>query len=273
MSQKLPKYIVLHKKRGETPLEVITAWKALNPLYAQVPMSYAGRLDPMAEGRLLVLVGNECKRQRWYTKFDKEYDVEMVFDLQTDTLDALGIPNYGARTTNVTEDTLQKAITRVRGTHTVPYPAFSSKTVAGVPLFVYALEGTLSSITIPEHAETIHSVSVLSIDKVATPVLRERIEKALQVIPHSTEPSKELGANFRQEVIRPGWRTLLDHIGPREFTVVTLRVVCGSGSYMRTLTKRIASQFGTEAFALSITRTKIGKYHSFGPLRFWGRRF
>lgn len=273
MSTKLPKYIVFHKKRGDTPLDLITVWKQQNPEYEHIPLSYAGRLDPMAEGRLLVLVGEECKRQRWYTKFDKEYEVEIVLDLGTDTLDVLGIPNYTTKNTVVTHEQIESALKKIIGTHIVPYPAFSSKTVAGKPLFVYALEGALDSIVIPEHKETIHDVSILSLETISNATLKERIEEALTKVPRSDESSKVLGADFRQEVIRPGWRTIMNAIPEREFEVIKLRVVCGSGTYMRTLARRLAGELDTEAFALSINRTKIGSYIQFGPFKFWGRRF
>jgi tRNA U55 pseudouridine synthase TruB len=102
MSQKsqFPKWIVLQKKRGETPLQVLEAWKKdyikEHPDFVNVPMSYAGRLDPMAEGKLLVLIGDECKKQDTYTKLDKEYVVELVLDVKTDTGDVLGFPTLGA---------------------------------------------------------------------------------------------------------------------------------------------------------------------------------
>jgi hypothetical protein len=39
----------LYKARGETPLQRIERFRKENPEYKNIPLSYAGRLDPMAE--------------------------------------------------------------------------------------------------------------------------------------------------------------------------------------------------------------------------------
>ena len=273
MAKRQPPYVVITKKRGETPLEAIGRWQAQNPAFASLPASYAGRLDPMAEGKLLVLLGNECRRQAEYIGLDKEYVVEILLDFSTDTGDALGLPNYSLKETHPARHELRDVLSAQAGTHTVEYPAFSSKTVDGKPLFVYALEGSLATITIPSHEETIYRIRYLKTSRLPGTLLRDRIEQMLSVVPRSDDPSKELGADFRQDVIRSGWRTLLSSIPEREFTILTIRVSCASGTYMRTLAARIGEDLGTEALALSIRRTKLGTYRTLGPFGFWMKSY
>lgn len=268
-----PRYVVLDKKRGETPLEAIERWQASHPRFASLPASYAGRLDPMASGKLLVLLGEECKKQDEYTKLDKEYVIEVVLDLSTDTGDALGLPVYSGIKTHPDKSALRSALAAVTGTHTVPYPAFSSKTVHGKPLFMYALEGALDTIAIPEHEETVYAIKLVAARDLPARELQERIGEALKDVPRSDEPSKALGADFRQDIIRAGWRALFDRMPERDFTVLKLRVACASGTYMRTLATRIARELGTEGFALSINRTKIGRYGKFGPFSLWTKTY
>lgn len=227
----------------------------------------------MASGRLLVLLGEECKKRDAYTGLDKEYVIEIALDLLTDTGDALGLPSYAGHMTDPHKAAVRNALTAVTGMHMVPYPAFSSKTVNGKPLFMYALEGTLGSISIPEHDETIYRIKLMKTRSVPVHELRERITETLKEVPRSDEPSKALGADFRQEVIRAGWRALFDRMPERSFSVFTLRVTCASGTYMRTLASRIAKGFGTEAFALSIDRTKIGTYKKAGPFSLWTKKY
>lgn len=266
-------YIVLHKKRGQTPLAAIDVWKTAHPEYADVRACYAGRLDPMAEGRLLVLLGDECKKLKRYTKFDKEYVIEVLLDLATDTGDVLGLPVYGGEQTRPNRSAVLSTLRTVTGTHLVPYPGFSSKTVNGKPLFLYALEGTLDTIHIPEHDETVHSIVLESIESWEQTEVADYIENALMVVPRSEEESKRLGDDFRQDLIRAGWRTLFEHIPEREFAVLRLRIACASGTYMRTLAQRIGTELGTAALALSINRTKIGRYKKLWPFAFWLRKF
>ncbi|MEO6536363.1 MAG: hypothetical protein ABIT47_01610 [Candidatus Paceibacterota bacterium] len=269
----IPKYVVLKKARGNTPLETIQAWKHHHPKYAEVPASYAGRLDPMAEGKLLVLLGNECKQQQKYIGLDKEYEVEVVLDLGTDTGDALGIPEYYSVESVPAVSGVQPVIRALLGPQTVPYPAFSSKTVHGKPLFMYALEGTLDTIDMPTHTETMYRIQLVKLERFTRAQLQERIDTGLVDVPRSDELSKELGADFRQDIIRAGWRALFTAMPEREFTVLTLRVACASGSYMRTLAGRIGAGLGTTGFALSIKRTKIGTIKKFGPLWFWSKKY
>lgn len=81
----------LYKKVGETPLECLGRWVKQNPKYENMKMTYAGRLDPMAEGELLVLVGEECYEKEKYLGLDKEYEFDILFGFGTDTYDILGL--------------------------------------------------------------------------------------------------------------------------------------------------------------------------------------
>ena len=264
------RHITLHKPVGRTPLEAIEEWKRANPAYARVPACYAGRLDPMAEGLLLVLLGDECKRQERYRNLDKEYEIEVALDLSTDTGDALGMPSYADITTAPARRQVRHALRAETGRKRVPYPAFSSKTVAGKPLFLYALEGTLDAVSVPEHEEHVHSIKDLGTFAIDAGALRTRIMDLLSRAPRTNQPSKALGADFRQDAIRDAWTRLFDSMPDREFVILKLRVSCGSGTYMRTLAERIGKALGTEAFALSIRRTKIGKrVRVLGGTGFW----
>jgi tRNA pseudouridine(55) synthase len=273
MTQKQPAYVVVNKKRGETPLEALTAWKLQNTTYAQVPATYAGRLDPMAEGRLLILLGDECKRQDRYRNLDKEYEVEVVFDISTDTGDALGVPFFTGADSYINKKMIVAAARPLLGRHIVPYPSYSSKTVNGVPLFAHSLANTLNDITIPSHEETVYSVRLIHTVKVSNMSVDAEIETVLSIVPRSDEESKVLGADFRQDEIRDAWKTLFAEMPGRYFTITTLRITCASGTYMRTFANRLAKELGTTGFALSIKRNKIGRYKKLGPVGTWTKQY
>ncbi|MEY2671815.1 MAG: tRNA pseudouridine synthase tRNA pseudouridine55 synthase, partial [Candidatus Parcubacteria bacterium] len=50
-----------------------------HPEWKNLPMTYAGRLDPVAEGLLLVLVGDDCKEKDKYLDLNKEYELSILF--------------------------------------------------------------------------------------------------------------------------------------------------------------------------------------------------
>ena len=255
------KYVVLEKLSGETPLAAIGKWKGANPEYKDVSASYAGRLDPMASGKLLVLLGEECKRQKEYTKLDKEYEIEVLLDVGSDTGDALGLVEYSSKKTPVDNfSRLDEILRREEGSHTRLYPVFSSKTVHGKPLFMYALEGTLGSINIPAHNESVYRIKNRGVTSLSTAELSRRVTEFLAKVPVSAESSKTLGADFRIKTVTESWKKLLSVAGDRDFLVLRMRITCGSGTYMRSLAPRIGEALGTRAITLSIHRVKIGKY-------------
>ena len=56
----MKKFVTLEKAVGETPLSALERHRGEHPELLGIPMAYAGRLDPMASGKLLVLIGDEC---------------------------------------------------------------------------------------------------------------------------------------------------------------------------------------------------------------------
>ena len=268
------RFVVVDKKVGETPLAAVQAWKIQNQKYTDVSVCYAGRLDPMACGKLLVLLGDECKRQYAYMGLDKEYEIEVLLDIGSDTGDVLGIPEYADKETLIDGHILTNVLYGERGAHMRQYPTFSSKTVNGKPLFLYALEGTISYIKIPEHIERIYRIQHQDSYTISDVELKDRIVKLLENVPRTDEPSKRLGEDFRVDAVRAYWKSLFKTAQGRTFTVLRLKVTCASGTYMRSLAGRIGVSLHSKALALSIKRTKMGRYISvWGGAGCWIRTY
>ena len=265
--------MILEKSVGQTPLAALESWKSEHPDYARMVACYAGRLDPMASGKLLVLIGDECKKQKSYTGLDKEYEIEVLLGIGSDTGDVLGMPE-ASDDVPVKDRTIATALWKELGAHSRAYPAFSSKTVNGKPLFLYTLEGTLSSINVPTHIEQVYRITHKDTYAVSCADLEKRVSDFLSRVPRTNEPSKKLGEDFRVDAIRAQWESLFKRAQGRSFTVLRLKVVCASGTYMRSLAGRIGESLGTTALALSIHRSKIGKYVSvWGKLGFWRQTY
>ncbi len=253
----LRKKIVLEKHIGETPLQVIERFTAAHQRYKHIPATYAGRLDPMASGKLLVLFADECKRKERYIGLDKQYDVEVLLGIGSDTGDVLGIVTAGLPYTFPHEAILHSILRKEIGTHERAYPLYSSKTVNGKPLFMYALEGAAGTIDVPTHPETMYDIRLLEMQTVNTSLLKTHIKNTLSLAPISDEPSKTLGADFRITEVQKSWDEILTN--ESSYTILKLLVTCGSGSYMRTLAERIGTALGTSALALSIHRRHVGR--------------
>ncbi len=254
----MKKYVVLEKKVGETPLSCAEAWRTANSVSLSVPLAYAGRLDPMASGKLIVLIGDECKRQKLYHSFTKEYRFEILFGFRSDTGDTLGIASRAQHIPVITAKELTRMLPEILGTHTFKYPRFSSKTVRGVPLHTWTLRGGLEDNDIPTYEAIIKNIHLDSIRTVVAHDLLSDITSRINVIPPVQDEKKALGSDFRRGEIIPRWNSLL--IDNDTYTIATLTTIVSAGAYIRTLAPFIAEQLGTYGLAYSIHRTTIGTY-------------
>ena len=211
------RFIVLEKAVGETPLQVLEKFRSSRPDLELVPMAYAGRLDPMASGKLLILIGEECKQQDKYFGLDKEYEFEVLFGVSSDTADVLGLITPSSRSHLELDDTEIKTVCKkLVGKVELPYPHFSSKTVQGKPLHVWTLEGRLDEITIPTKQSEIHQLELLEIYKLSKDEIYKSVTEKIETIPPVTDPSKALGNDFRRPLVRESWKNWLNNSSPRQ---------------------------------------------------------
>ena len=132
---------VVYKYAGETPLQCIQRMFDTE----KNSYTYAGRLDPMAEGLLIVLGGDECKDAKRYHNLNKTYEYSFIVGVSTDTYDCLGNIMTVQYPEKEIDGLVQEAVKKITGKQTLPYPPYSSKTVSGVPLFEYARNNTLEN--------------------------------------------------------------------------------------------------------------------------------
>jgi len=237
---------VITKKVGETPLEALERFRVEQVAqgrieFKDVSMTYAGRLDPMAEGELLILIGEECKQKEEYLGLDKEYEVEIVFGIETDTYDALGL----ATICQIEASPRSIDLSHYIGTFSQSYPPYSSRTVNGVPLHVMARAGELPE-GMPVKEVTIYSLVELESKTISATKLKGLIINKIS----------QVKGDFRQVEITQRWQEVL-HDDALQFGVLKVRIMCSSGTYMRSLAHRIGQDRGGGAFALGINRTKI----------------
>ena len=264
-------YVLLAKEVGQTPLEVAEAWRTKRPDLQGVPLAYAGRLDPMASGALLVLIGDECKRQAEYHHLDKEYEVEILFGIHSDSGDVLGIVTE-ASAQQITPDALTLVIADLVGNIELPYPVFSSKTVQGKPLHTWAMENRLGEITIPTKASKIFSLELNDLRTLSRAQVAEEALHKIELVPKVTDLRKALGNDFRRPEVRAAWAQIKAAGEPTDiFYVAKFTCVCSSGTYMRTLSEVIAQRLNTQGLAFSIHRTIIGTFD--GVKSSWSKRF
>lgn len=130
----MQKVVNANKPRGVTPLEVIKRIREVDPQCRHEKMTYAGRLDPMAEGVLLLLAGDAVHKKDAFLQLDKVYEVDVVFGFATDTHDLLGIVT-GCDGPSKALEGLAHEVAAMRGIFAYSFPIYASKPVQGKPLF------------------------------------------------------------------------------------------------------------------------------------------
>jgi tRNA pseudouridine(55) synthase len=278
----LPRYVLLEKVVGQTPLQSMETWRQTQPPeYASLPLTYAGRLDPMASGKLLVLIGEECKCKEQYLTLDKTYQFSVLLGIGSDTHDVLGrLHVESSYETNpppegvpALETQLRNICANLTGDIELPYPHFSSKTVQGKPLHMWTLEGRLEEISIPTKASNIYSLQLDKIETKTRAAVCAEARAKIDTIPEVTEASKTLGNDFRRVDVRLDWDQIKNNcwtsdVGqlslPDEYTIAHFTCTVSSGTYMRTLAKLIGKQLvaPTSSLAWSIHRTQIGEFNT-----------
>ncbi len=243
--------ITLYKNEGETPLECLERFRAHNPEYENVPLSYMGRLDPMASGILLVIAGEENKNREKYLGLPKEYDCEILFGVSTDTYDVLGLVDEINKQLDESEiqTRVKKLIPDFVGMYKQTYPPFSSKTVDGTPLFQHSRNGTIDLENLPSHEVRVSSIDILSWSSISADDLQKQIEERIY----------RVSGDFRQDEILETWEQNLKK-SATFFPIIKLHISASSGFYVRTFAHELGKRAGIPALALTIVRTKIGEY-------------
>ncbi|HEV8666445.1 MAG TPA: hypothetical protein VN665_01175 [Candidatus Paceibacterota bacterium] len=240
----------LYKELGETPRERLERLRTQKPHFEHEVLSYAGRLDPMAEGVMLCLVGSANSRREEYLNMNKEYTLDVLFGFETDTYDLLGKVIESGEVEHITKGSINTALNEFRGKLNQEYPPYSSKTVDGKALFQWAREGLLNSIVMPSRTVTVFEIEITHLYKIKEPHLMHYIETCIN----------KVNGDFRQEEALRIWKRHLMMNGTREFPAATIKISCSSGTYARSIAHGLGQELGVPALALHILRTQVGEY-------------
>ena len=284
----MEKVINIYKTISLTPLQVVNGFKEQFPEYTESKISYAGRLDPLAEGVLILLVDEENKNREKYQKLDKEYEFEVLFGAATDTYDVLGIINNetpkrvqpapgGLNPIGINEAKIKQFATSLIGMRSQPYPPFSSFQIQKKPLFQWAKEGRLDEIKIPTKEIEIYDIKHLGTYEIGSEELHRLIIERVSKVQGKFR-QKEILKRWDMFFEKENWRgkesdssqseesdSLLDsgellNFPPLDFPIMKFRIHCGSGTYVRQIAHEMGQTASTGALALSIKRTRVGEY-------------
>lgn len=262
----------LYKNRGETPLQVIERFKEAKIErfgdYADQKMTYLGRLDPLAEGVLLVASGDDIKRKEEFLNLDKEYEFTALFGFATDTYDVMGkiitplapltLRGEPEKTQTQFEMDLIKLCKIYEGKREQKYPPYSSKNIAKNR----DEKGDIVHDSLADESE-VKSIEIYELNflKLSTLSAKELFGRLLMDI-------SRVRGDFRQAEILEDWKEILVSKGTFDIFLGYFSAYVSSGTYIRSLVNDMGQTLGIPVTTLSIKRTRVGDYKIEDSLRF-----
>jgi tRNA pseudouridine55 synthase len=248
--------INLYKPLGLTPLQALQALQQQYPEYSKAKLAYAGRLDPQAEGVMLVLVDNECKQQPEYLQLPKAYTWQLLLGISSDTGDIMGMitadPSSLSSLVLKHQDDIHAlvatALAKYTGTFNQAFPAYSAKTVGGQKLF--KLVRTNQALKLPVHQVEVYHHEVSAVQQAKLDTMLIDIHKRI----------KQVSGDFRQTNIIQDWQGLQQQLPNTSAWIVTINSTVSSGTYIRQIAADIGKDLGAGALAYTIKRTAVGNY-------------
>ena len=224
--------LAIYKSTGLTPLQALDRLRVVWPEYSKTKLTYAGRLDPLAEGVMLVAVGDEVHNKAAYTKLDKTYQFELLYGFATDTHDVLGLVTEVGEPRPIGNAPVDLLV----GPWQQEYPEYSSPKIAGKKSFSKQVE--------------IYEADILDFYYISG-------RELLKII---VDRIGRVDGDFRQADIIKGWQNILSQRADVLFTIVKGEMKVSSGTYVRAIAHELGRRAGCPALAFSIKRTKVGKY-------------
>ena len=243
--------IFLNKPKGFTPLELVKKYKKDNNIEGKV--CFAGRLDPMAHGKMILLVKEECKLMNSYCNLNKTYEFVVLFGFKTDTYDLLG---------KILETNFQKNIPKqldldlFRGKISQEYPAYSSIIIRHKGerkgLWEWTNLGKLNEIKIPKK-----NVEIFSFEEINCDLNLANSQELLEyIIENINLLSNSNLKKFRVPEISKLWKEKLE-LSNFKPIIRKFRARVSSGTYIRSLTNRMGDILGSGAITLDIERIDL----------------
>lgn len=216
--------------------------------------THTGTLDPMAEGVVIVLTGEDRHKKSDFTHSKKTYQFQILFGVSTDSQDLLGLNNgiiQESINSNELSTKLEALLPQFIGSQKQTQPLFSAQRVGGKSAFDLAKNAT--PFTPTENEIKIYSIEV---DK-KTEISLEQIAMYL----HSIIP--KISGDFRQDEIIKDWEKTLSLLESKACTtlpLVTITAEVSKRTYIRSLVRDIGKKLKLPATTFSIVRTNSGSY-------------
>lgn len=227
--------ILYDKKIGITSFQSLGAIKRALGIKK---IGHTGTLDSFASGLLVVCVGSLTRLASHITAFDKEYEAEIIFGKETDTLELTG--NVIRTAPLPTEENFRKAVIKFTGTIDQTPPQFSAIHVDGKRASEIMRSG--KNVELPARCVTVYSAEIREIE-FSDAVASEGVSASGDVTANGNVSASESASH-----------------GVRLVQSAHIHFSVSKGTYIRSLARDIANACGSAAHLTSLRRTKVGSF-------------
>lgn len=209
--------LLVNKPKGITSHDVVAKVRKALKMKA---VGHAGTLDPMAQGLLIILLGEATKFSNYIMGQDKHYIAEIQVGLKTDTWDAEGesILDSTNFRTDFSKQEIFDGVNQLVGNLSLEVPVYSAVKINGKKLYDYARQG----------------------QNISTPI-REMKFYSAELLDSSPD-------TYEHKSIK--YKTLR----------LSVDLKCEKGSYIRSWVNQLGKNLGSAAVMSDLVRHKSGKY-------------
>lgn len=215
--------LIIDKLAGLTSHDVVAR---VRRILMERRVGHTGTLDPFATGVLVVMVGRATRLAQFLSNAAKEYEATIRFGYATTTGDATGARLDSPATQNENGARVQ---------------TWSGQEIEAA---LASLRGEIEQVPPMYSAKKIQGQKLYELARRGLEIERAPVRVTIHEL--EAVPGEADGSFLRQ-----------DEDG---FALLSIRVVCSAGTYIRTLAESIGERLGTTAHLSALRRTRAGDF-------------
>ena len=146
--------LIIDKEKGMTSRDVVNE---VSKIFKTKKIGHTGTLDPLATGVLVITINKATKLNEIITATYKEYQVEAILGIKTDTLDITGNV-LKKENTNFKKEEIKKILNSFVGSYNQEVPIYSAVKINGKKLYEYARNN--EEVVLPKRLVTIKYINL-----------------------------------------------------------------------------------------------------------------
>lgn len=244
-----------HLLAKKTGAKISSKTQDLNNLKA----THTGTLDPMAEGVVVVLTGNDRYNKSNFPTWKKIYQFEILIGVETDSQDLLGLQSVIDKSFNVPNNVMKRenilnqinnVLPTFIGKQRQQQPKFSAQRVNGKSAFDLAKQQ--QKFEIKTNDIEIFSLKMFDSKYIEIEKLEKVISKKISLIT----------GDFRQSEILKNWQKTFLELSDESTSllIINFEAIVSKKTYIRSLVRDLRNLINIPMTTFSITRTNEGPY-------------